>query len=88
MSSRHPVSTEAARNYAIAFAIHYVQEDLLAALRAYDQVIEHHPASPEADYSRAQMRNIVARVVPARELLASEVEAARRRLTPSGTPPS
>ena len=60
--------------------MHYSQRDLLGALSAYDEVIDRHPTSLEADYSRAQMHNIVKSVIPARTLLASEVELARKHL--------
>ena len=80
MSSEHPIGTESARSYAAAYAAHYSQHDLLAALQAYAQVIELHPTAPEADYSRSQMRNIVNLVVPARDLLASQVALARQHL--------
>lgn len=80
MSSQHPISTESARGYARAYAIHYSQRDLLGALTAYDEVIEQHPTSPEADYSRAQMHNIARSVIAAPTLLASEVGLARRHL--------
>ena len=84
MSSQHPVGTESARNYARAYAMHYSQRDLLGALTAYDEVIVQHPTSPEADYSRAQMHNIVKSVIPAPTLLASDVELARRHLQQAG----
>ena len=80
MSSQHPLDTESARHYAAAYATHYTQRDLLGALHAYSEVIELHPTAPEAEYSRSQMRNIVKFVVPARELLASQVELVRRHL--------
>jgi len=80
MSSQHPIGTASARNYAEAYATHYTKRDLLEALRAYERVIELHPNAPEAEYSCAQMRNIVVRVIPEKELLASQVALARRHL--------
>lgn len=80
MSSRHPIGTASARSYAAAYATHYTQHDLGAALDAYDAVIEQYPTTPEADYSRAQMMNIVRQVVPSRELLASQVALVREYL--------
>ena len=77
MSSRHPLSSASARRYAAAYA---TQGDFLGALQAYDQIIELYPNAPEAEYSRSQMRNIVNLVVPARELLASQLELVRRHL--------
>ena len=64
--------------------MHYSQRDLLGALAAYDEVIEQHPTSPEADYSRSQMHNIVRSVIPAPTLLASQVGLARRHLQQVG----
>ena len=80
MSSQHPIGTDSARRYAAAYRAHYTHQDLLGALHAYSEVIELHPTAPEAEYSRSQMRNIVKLVVPARELLASQVELVRRHL--------
>ena len=80
MSSRHPLSSASARRYAAAYATHYSQGDFLGALQAYDQIIELYPNAPEAEYSRSQMRNIVNLVVPARELLASQLELVRQHL--------
>jgi hypothetical protein len=80
MSSQHPIGTESARSYARAYAMHYSQHDFLAALTAYADVVEHHPTSPEAGYSRAQMHNIVRSVIPASTLLASQVQLARTQL--------
>lgn len=80
MSSQHPIGTESARSYARAYAMHYSQRDLLGALAAYDEVIEQHPTSAQADYSRAQMHNIVKSVIAAPALLASQVEMARTHL--------
>ena len=84
MSSQHPIGTESARRYARAYALHYAERNLLGALTAYDGVIAQHPTSPEADYSRSQMHNIVRSVVPASTLLASHVELARRHLQQVG----
>jgi hypothetical protein len=84
MSSQHPIATESARSYALAYAIHYSQRDLLGALTAYDQVIGQHPTSPEADYSRSQMHNIARSVIPAQALLAAHVELARLHLQQVG----
>ena len=80
MSSHHALPTASAREYAAAYATHYGQHDLTAALQAYDQVIAQHPGAPEADYSRAQLRNIVRSVVPAAELLAEDVKLAHEVL--------
>jgi len=74
---------EAAQHYAAAYAIHYTERDLLGALRAYGQVIELYPSAAEAQYSRAQIRNIVDLVVPAAEQLSSQVALALEHLQPN-----
>lgn len=85
MSSEHALPTASAREYAAAYQMHYARRDLGAALTAYTEVILHHPGGPEADYARAQLRNIVRSVVGADDLLAREVEIAQgvleRRVT-------
>ena len=64
----------AAQHNAEAHAIHYAERNLLGTLRSYDHVIALHPSDPEAEYSRAQIRNIVNLVVPAGELLSAQME--------------
>lgn len=83
MSSRHPMPTASARNYSKAYAMHYTQKDLLGAVWAYGQVIELHPNAPEAEYSRSQLRNIVHLMVPARELLAAQIQLVLPYLQPN-----
>ena len=80
MSSQHPLPTASAREYAEAYATHYTERDLTAALNEYNEVIVRHPESLEAEYSRAQLRNIVRSVVPADELLAAVVGLAHEVL--------
>jgi hypothetical protein len=46
--------TEANREYATAYAAHYTERDLPAAMRLYKQVMASHPNDPEAEYSRVQ----------------------------------
>ena len=87
MSSQHPIGTASARSYAAAHSAHYARNELLEALQAYGDVIEQHPNAPEAEYSRSQMRNIVRQVVPAPELLACQLELARRHLQRSEDEP-
>jgi hypothetical protein len=79
----------AAQIYADAHAIQYSERDYPAALRSYDQLIALHPGAPEAGYARTQMRNIVKSVIPAKELLAAELELVLRYLRPdAGSPAS
>ena len=82
---RTPESTTAAgRKYSQAHAAHYADDDLLGALRGYSEVIELHPDSPEAGYSRTQVLAIVNRVVPEEVLLASHTALVQRHLQPEG----
>jgi hypothetical protein len=71
-----------------AHASHYAERDYPAALRSYDQLIALHPGAPEAEYARTQMRNIAKSVIPAKELLAAELELVLRCLRPEAELPA
>lgn len=75
-------TSEAARQYAEAYASHYTAVNLPEAIRAYCQLIKHHAGTIQAGYARAQVQNIANQVVPARELLAAQVGLALRYLQP------
>ena len=68
--------TEAHRQYATAYAAHYTEHDLPAAMQLYKQIMASHPSDPEAEYSRVQIQNIVNSVVPKKELLDTQMELA------------
>ncbi len=68
--------TEAHRQYATAYAAHYTEHDLPAAMRLYKQIMTSHATDPEAEYSRVQIQNIVNSVVPKQELLDAQIELA------------
>jgi hypothetical protein len=72
--------TEAARAYAVAYAAHYSERDLLKALQLYEDLVASHASAQEAGYSRAQIQNIVNTLVPAQELLDAQLELALARL--------
>jgi hypothetical protein len=72
--------TEAAREYAAAYAAHYPERDLAMALRLYKKIIASHASAREAGYSRTQIQNIVNAVVPEQELLDAQIERALARL--------
>lgn len=72
--------SEADREYATAYAAHYTEQDLPSALRLYRQVMEAYPSDPVADYSRAQIQNIVHSVVPQTELLDAQIDLAALHL--------
>lgn len=78
----------AAQSYADAHASHYAERDYPAALQSYGQLIALHPSAPEAEYARTQIRNIVRSVIPAKELLAAELELVLRYLRPHADPPA
>lgn len=68
--------TEVGRQYAAAYAAHYTERDLPGALRLYVNLIASHPDEQEADFSRAQVQNIVNAVVPKQELFDAQVNLA------------
>ena len=72
----------AAQQYAAAYAKHYSEKDLSAALRSYHHLVTTHPDAPEAECARTQIRNIAKSVIPAPQLLAAELELALRCLRP------
>ena len=72
--------TEAAREYAAAYAAHYSARDFATALQLYRTIIAGHASTREAEYSRAQVQNIVNAVVPRRELLDAQIELALAQL--------
>lgn len=66
----------ASLEYAVAYATHYTGRDLPLALRLYRKIMESHPNTQEAGYSRAQAQNIINAVVPKQELLNAQMELA------------
>ena len=76
MTGSHAVPS---KQYSVAYEMHYTDHDLHAALDQYVDLIDMHPDSVEAEYSRIQIQNIVKTVVPADELLSSLVQLLRRR---------
>jgi len=72
--------TEAARAYATAYAAHYSDRDLATALGLYQRLVASHSRTPEAEYARTQLRNIVNAVVPKQALLDAQTELVLARL--------
>jgi hypothetical protein len=72
--------TGSARTYAVAYAAHYSERNLAAALQLYMELIASRPSAPEAGYSRVQIQNIIHAVVPAQELLDTQIGLALARL--------
>jgi len=60
--------TEAGRQYATAYDAHYTTKDMHQAFVLYGRLIAEHPATPEAEYSRSQIQNIVKAVVPKQKI--------------------
>lgn len=63
----------ARREYSAAHAAHYGARDLPLALRLYRTILASHPRTPEAEYSRTQVQNIVNAVIPRKELLDHQI---------------
>lgn len=62
------ILTEAGQQYATAYDMHYAKKDLHKAFVLYENVIAEHPAAREAEFSRAQVHNIVKAVIPKEEI--------------------
>ena len=63
------ILTEAGKKYAAAYDTHYTEKDMHEAFVLYGSLIEAHPDSQEAKYSRSQIQNIVNAVVPKQEIM-------------------
>jgi hypothetical protein len=74
------VVTEAARAYSAPYAAHYSERDLAMALGLYRKLIASHAGTREADYSRAQVQNIVNAIIPEDERLDAETALALTRI--------
>ena len=72
--SKH--TTAAGQQYTAAHQAHYRIKDLSQALGLYCALIDAHPESEEAEYSRVQVQNIVTAVVPKQSLFDAQVELA------------
>ncbi len=70
---------EPSEQYTVAYESHYVDQNLREALDRYVALIDMHPNSVEADYSRTQIQNIAKAVVPEDEILCSLVQLVRKR---------
>ena len=83
MSENTPTKT-ASGQYAAAHEAHYSEKNLPSALGLYLGVLNVHPDAPEAGYSRSQIYNIVAAVVPRQELFDAHVRLALAHLDNPG----
>jgi hypothetical protein len=77
--------TEAAREYAAAYAAQYSQRDLAMALQLYERLIASHSGAREAGYARSQVRNIVDAIVPEQDVLDAQIVLALAYLEDQAT---
>ncbi len=73
-------STEAGKQYDVAYAAQYSGHDLLGALKLYKEITVAHPNDQAAKNSLAQIQNIVKAVVPKQELLDAQMTMALSHL--------
>ena len=62
------ILTEAGQQYASAYDAHYTTKEMQKAFNLYWRIIAEHPATQEAEYSRAQIQNLVNAVVPKQKI--------------------
>mgnify|MGYP000373268871 FL=1 len=70
------ILTEAGQQYATAYDAHYTTKDMYKAFKLYGRIIDAHPDTYEAGYSRSQVQNIVNAVVPKQKVMDALVELA------------
>lgn len=76
VKNRDEEFSKPAQAYVAAYKEHYTNSDLKAAFNLYRGVIAIYPESQEAMYSKKQIENIVALVVPAQEVFDAQVNMA------------
>jgi len=74
-------STEASKQYASAYTVHYEAKNLRDAIGFYKNIITTYPETKEAKYAASQIQNIVNSVVPAQELFDAKMSLALAHLT-------
>lgn len=67
----------ASDHYARAHAVHYKSKNLNEALDLYVDIMASHTNTPEAEYARVQIMNIVNKVVSKDALLMAQIQLAR-----------
>ena len=77
------VLTAAAQQYSLGYEAHYGTKDLREALKIYKSIMTEYPDAKEAEYSRAQINNIVNTVVPKQEHCDAQLELALSHLKPA-----
>ena len=73
-------SDGSAEIYARAYSAHYAEHDLSKALALYRDILRGFGAAREAEYARAQIRNIAHAIVPEADLLEAQIQLAISRL--------
>lgn len=68
--------TEAGRQYAAAYDIHYGSNDLREAFKLYRKIMTDYPDTKEAGYAKSQIQNIVSIIVPKEERLEIQMDLA------------
>jgi hypothetical protein len=74
--------TEAGRQYAAAYEIHYANKNLRDAFKLYKEILIAYPDTKEAGYAKSQIQNIVNAVVPQEERLGVQMDLAAAALEP------
>lgn len=72
--------TEANHQYNVAYAAHYTTKNLNVALELYREIMTSHPNTPESEYCRMQINNIVNSVVPKQAILDAQIDMAHKYL--------
>lgn len=70
------VLTAASQQYSVGYEAHYGAKNLREALHVYKGIMTEYPGTNEAEYSRAQIKNIVNEVVPKQEQSDAQLELA------------
>lgn len=71
-----PRDGAASRDYAVAYATHYSDRNLVTALELYQELVTAYPDAREAGYTRTRMAKIVGSVVPQADLLDAQLALA------------
>jgi len=80
--------TEAGLQYAEAYQAHYGAKNVHTAFVLYNRIIAEHPESPEADYCRSQLQNILKAVVPKQKIAGAMLQLITTHFEQTATPGS
>lgn len=79
-------SSEAARQYAAAYAAHYSQRNLLLASQLYQDILFLYPNALEADYARMQLHSMFTLTVPQQIRVDAEILLLEMQLKEGSAP--